>query len=259
MNPENQSEIVVPKESIFTPLSRVTPVSKVLAAIIFIILPFVGAYVGYQLAPEKVVEVENDIDTAISIDKEVLKMEDEIIDKSDQLKNFTDDVFGFSFKYPTEWGEVSVEVYNGVCAKEVLTPCQRRKYYFTGPDSSNNVRFMVAMNNTFSLHAGDGGDGYWGMNAGNITNDYMDKCVSDESCKEITSNSGVKITSTYGLIYDYGEEENPTKKPDYIYQIHKDDINVGIIMSSRGLVNQPNYENLFQDTVVKTFEFLNQY
>lgn len=57
MNPENQSEIVVPKESIITPLCRVTPVSKVLAAIIFIILPFLGAYVGYVLAPEKVVGV----------------------------------------------------------------------------------------------------------------------------------------------------------------------------------------------------------
>jgi hypothetical protein len=39
-------------------LCTVTPFSKLVAAIVVIILPFLGAYVGYQYAPEKVVEVE---------------------------------------------------------------------------------------------------------------------------------------------------------------------------------------------------------
>lgn len=38
-------------------LHQVTPVSKYLAMALFISLPFVGGYVGYSLAPEKVVEV----------------------------------------------------------------------------------------------------------------------------------------------------------------------------------------------------------
>jgi len=45
------------------PVNRVTPVSKYLTMALFIILPFVGGYVGYSLAPEKVVEVENVVTT----------------------------------------------------------------------------------------------------------------------------------------------------------------------------------------------------
>lgn len=40
------------------PVNQVTPLSKYLALVIFVTLPFVGAYIGYQLAPEKVVEVQ---------------------------------------------------------------------------------------------------------------------------------------------------------------------------------------------------------
>lgn len=43
-------------------LHQVTPLSKYLAMALFIILPFVGAYVGYTLAPLKVVEVEKIIE-----------------------------------------------------------------------------------------------------------------------------------------------------------------------------------------------------
>ncbi len=39
-------------------LEEVTPVSKALAAIIFITIPFLGGWVGYQYAPEKIVEME---------------------------------------------------------------------------------------------------------------------------------------------------------------------------------------------------------
>jgi hypothetical protein len=42
---------------VIAPLHRVTPVSKILAAVVMIILPFVGFLVGYTYAPEKVVEV----------------------------------------------------------------------------------------------------------------------------------------------------------------------------------------------------------
>jgi hypothetical protein len=41
----------------YQPLCKVTPLSKYLAMVIFIALPFVGEYIGYRIAPEKVVEV----------------------------------------------------------------------------------------------------------------------------------------------------------------------------------------------------------
>lgn len=51
----NQEEVQVQQKS---PLHQVTPLSKYLAMTLFIILPFVGGYIGYSFAPEKVVEVK---------------------------------------------------------------------------------------------------------------------------------------------------------------------------------------------------------
>lgn len=53
---------VTPEEVIVTakpqphPVNQVTTVSKYLALVLFVILPFLGGYVGYTYAPEKVVE-----------------------------------------------------------------------------------------------------------------------------------------------------------------------------------------------------------
>ena len=45
-------------EGHFAPLRKVTPLSKYLAMALFIIMPFIGGWIGYMYAPEKVVEVE---------------------------------------------------------------------------------------------------------------------------------------------------------------------------------------------------------
>jgi hypothetical protein len=64
MNPEtNQQPNLVESSSVTSenihPVNQITPLSKYLAMVLFIMLPFLGGYVGYTLAPEKVVEVEN--------------------------------------------------------------------------------------------------------------------------------------------------------------------------------------------------------
>ncbi|MES2749187.1 MAG: hypothetical protein V4606_02225 [Patescibacteria group bacterium] len=41
----------------FDQLNQVTPLSKYLAATLFILMPFIGGYIGYTLAPVKVIEV----------------------------------------------------------------------------------------------------------------------------------------------------------------------------------------------------------
>jgi len=49
--PETQStEAVTTTESYYTSLNRVTRLSKYLAMVLFVVLPFVGAYVGYEFA-----------------------------------------------------------------------------------------------------------------------------------------------------------------------------------------------------------------
>ncbi len=60
MPPINQdsSEVNITKKSTwYTPLCQVTSTSKIFAAVLMIILPFAGFYLGYQLAPEKVMEI----------------------------------------------------------------------------------------------------------------------------------------------------------------------------------------------------------
>ena len=51
----NHEEFSVEQKS---SMHQVTPLSKYLALALFIILPFVGGYIGYTFAPEKTVEVE---------------------------------------------------------------------------------------------------------------------------------------------------------------------------------------------------------
>lgn len=63
MNPEtnqqtNLAESLNVTDANIHPVNQVTPVSKYLTLALFIILPFLGGYVGYKLASEKVVEVE---------------------------------------------------------------------------------------------------------------------------------------------------------------------------------------------------------
>jgi len=51
--------------------TKVTSLSKALAAILFIVLPFVGLYIGYTFAPEKVVEVEKVVVQEVEVEKAV--------------------------------------------------------------------------------------------------------------------------------------------------------------------------------------------
>ena len=60
----NQEEVQVEQKS---SLHQVTPLSKYLAMALFIILPFLGGWIGYTYAPEKVVEVERVVEKRITV------------------------------------------------------------------------------------------------------------------------------------------------------------------------------------------------
>lgn len=55
---DNNIENVQTETSSVSDLHRVTPLSKYLAMILFVALPFIGGWVGYQYAPEKIVTTE---------------------------------------------------------------------------------------------------------------------------------------------------------------------------------------------------------
>jgi hypothetical protein len=58
MEIENELESPLAGKDKKNSLSQVTPLSKYLAMLLFIALPFIGGWVGYTYAPEKIVEVE---------------------------------------------------------------------------------------------------------------------------------------------------------------------------------------------------------
>jgi hypothetical protein len=75
------------EEKSSTNLNTVTPLSKYLAMLLFITMPFVGGWIGYNNAPEKVVEVER-------------MVEIENIKTSTSSEEFSD---LYTYKLPTGW------------------------------------------------------------------------------------------------------------------------------------------------------------
>ncbi len=96
MQPENHLA-----EGPLAPLNKVTPVSKYLALTLFIILPFIGGWIGYTYAPEKVVErdvyrdsvVQVDIAKSTSADAIDRVNLDDKFQKKQFAKTYTEEVF----------------------------------------------------------------------------------------------------------------------------------------------------------------------
>lgn len=98
-------------------LHQVTPLSKYLAMALFIILPFVGGYVGYIFAPEKVVEVEKVVIQEVVVVKEIeVTPQKSEGSYSVETKTYRDDDLGITFEYPAVWGEITIDNEVGNCS-----------------------------------------------------------------------------------------------------------------------------------------------
>ncbi len=95
MEPENNIT-----EASKNPLLKVTPLSKYLAMVLLVTLPFIGGWIGYTYAPEKIVTVDN------VVVKEVIK--EVIVDKPipEEYRTFTSEEHGISISFPSTF-EVS--------------------------------------------------------------------------------------------------------------------------------------------------------
>lgn len=100
MNDEVQNPEEFQEESKFKrELTTVTPFSKFLAMVIFIAAPFVGGWVGYQYAPEKIVEVERIVTKEVSITEQ---------ENTPDYKNWsTTQFFSLAISYPSNWEAIS--------------------------------------------------------------------------------------------------------------------------------------------------------
>lgn len=90
-------------KSIIEPLKNATPLSKYLAMGLFIILPFIGGWIGYVYAPEKVVEVEKVIIKEIPVEAVQSQEMGGNLELTNQYKKYRNDELHIEFEYPSQW------------------------------------------------------------------------------------------------------------------------------------------------------------
>jgi hypothetical protein len=87
-------------ESVIAPLNKVTPVSKYVALVLFIILPFLGGWVGYLLAPVKIVDIERIVVREVAINNDVNTPEDSLVVSTTTTWEVYSSPNGFSISIP---------------------------------------------------------------------------------------------------------------------------------------------------------------
>jgi hypothetical protein len=105
MEPEhsNIEEAQVEVEQEESVLNKITPFSKYLAMILFIAMPFVGGWIGYNYAPEKLVEVDRVVIREVTNQQqEVINKQNKVIDGSvaSGWNKYIDEVSGYGVDYP---------------------------------------------------------------------------------------------------------------------------------------------------------------
>jgi hypothetical protein len=209
MNPNNNAEgneVVMPAETSGGPrtmcrLNQVTPVSKVLAAIIFIMMPFLGAYVGYVYAPEKVVEVEKIITVEknpdLHLDVDTVSVSDSAFAQastslSGTMSIFHDDEVGISFSYPIEWESIVTNDETNNC-EDASDTCLFRTY---APANNPVAIFMAAQTESKPL---SGRGGFWGDDTYRLNGDYLAECQDSAECQTYQTTSGLQFSKITNL------------------------------------------------------------
>jgi len=104
---------ITPKESCWT---TVTPFSKYLALALFVLMPFIGGWVGYHFSPEKVIEVAR-----VVVVEKVVEVEETPVTEEPQETGYMTEAgyvatepvedwsvcenkeMGYKVKYPSDW------------------------------------------------------------------------------------------------------------------------------------------------------------
>lgn len=97
MEPEQTTPVVESSDK-FENLKKVTPLSKYLAMTLFIIMPFLGGWIGYTYAPEKVVEVE--MNSVVNTISETTVTQDVA---PNELLMYRNQDFGFEMELSKSW------------------------------------------------------------------------------------------------------------------------------------------------------------
>ena len=80
-------------------LTTVTRLSKILAAVLFVTLPFVGFYLGMEYQKGITPIISDQSSSQIPI----IRISSPVIDQTVDLKTYTNHEYGIEFKYQSEW------------------------------------------------------------------------------------------------------------------------------------------------------------
>jgi hypothetical protein len=129
-----------------SPLHTVTSLSKYLAMALFIVLPFLGGWIGYTYAPGKVVEVERVVVNEVEVEKSKFNLRAfENVVMYDNSLAFSDDEIGISFWYPKEWGDLSYSVNRGWDCYADEEPCYKSEKNFSVDFKFENNTSTITM------------------------------------------------------------------------------------------------------------------
>lgn len=150
----DESQTETERVSSWGSLNRVTTLSKYLALALFVALPFLGGYVGYVYAPEKLVTVERVVErTTEKTEVATTTMEKEInyesySERLDKLRDSEDDVIFTGF-YHTETIEFFDEVFT--CQQlQVVSDYPQNKFvelYVNSILSGNSIQRLTPNGN----------------------------------------------------------------------------------------------------------------
>lgn len=251
------------KKSIWT---NVTPFSKYFALVLFVILPFLGGYIGYTYAPEKIVEVEKIVVRKNANPADIQKgrvpapefSRDEVgtnpvSSSTADLDTFIDTEVGLTFKYPSEWGVVTYEDENKKCNDKESSNCNLRLYFFK--KLSTNLRnglFLATETNGDSPDRGS----FWGDKADSISSNYLDLCIQNTTCSMYRNENDI-IFAKYRH-QDFGWNESYFEPNNEYLLFDPRGHYFGFVFSPIRIkeVGDIDTEELFENTVINTFNFV---
>jgi hypothetical protein len=154
MNELNSEGDVPTTESVIAPLCKVTPLSKYLALVIFIALPFAGGYVGWLLHTET---------PQISVNGTSTRNEAVI---APEIQSYTIDPYKVTFDYPVGWHrqELSTSTEPGLADKSNLLQAvtvAKGDFDFVRFEILKNTSVNLGYCNNYHAIFIDGVSSYW--------------------------------------------------------------------------------------------------
>ncbi len=244
---------------VFPELHQVSSLSKYFAILLFIALPFVGGWIGYQYAPFKIIEIEleQSIRTPSEQNQALESFQSVGTSSSMHITTYESKELGIAFEYPSSWGGIYIIQSQGTCSDD-YTADDCRIHTLAIGDARHHDIVLATMTTGYHLHPVSRG-GFWGDFSGSINEHYAQECVNNSACEIMNSEHNVLFARYYHPVPEMGDSktsfEYRTYRPNHQY--------FGYIISpvriqSPRLTGEviDGIEKTFEETIVRSFRFI---